>query len=165
MKTLIAVLILALAVVCLAFGGPNSDTHETQSGAATRFLGTWKLVSIVSNGQIDPAYGEHPVGQIYYDGTGHMAAQIMPDRRRPRFAGSSPTPEEAKSAISGYVAYFGTFTVDEKAHTVTHHRDGTLTPGMVGVDLVRSYEFDSNGRLILTPVEAPTRHLTWERMK
>jgi hypothetical protein len=102
---------------------------------------------------------------IGYDSTGHMAVQIMPDRSRPKFAGSAPTPEEAKSALTGYIAYFGTFTVDEKARTVTHHREGSLTPGMIGTDLVRRYEFDPNDQLILTPVEALAGHLTWERIK
>jgi hypothetical protein len=40
-----------------------------------------------------------------------MAVQIMPDRDRPKFANSQPTPDEAKSALVGYTAYFGTYTV------------------------------------------------------
>ena len=47
-----------------------------------------------------------------------MAVQIMPDRNRPKYAGAQPTPEEAKAALTGYTAYFGTYI---------RHRDVTTT--------------------------------------
>jgi hypothetical protein len=124
-----------------------------------RFIGSWRLVSI--EGTPNPNRGARPSGLIYYDATGHMAAQIMPDRPRPTWTGS-PTPEQAKDALTGYTAYFGTYTVDERARTVTHHREGSLVPG--DVDFVRRYEFAAGGRLILTPVGSTTR-LTWELIK
>jgi hypothetical protein len=92
-----------------------------------------------------------------------MAAQIMPDRVRPKYVGPEPTADEAKLAITGYIAYFGTYTVDESAHTVTHHRTGNLTPGSP-VDVVRRYEFVSDDRLILRLV-GNQNELTWERVK
>ena len=57
-----------------------------------------------------------------------MAAQIAPDKQRSK-AGSTPTPEEAKAALDDYVAYFGTYTIDERAGTVTHHRQASVQPG------------------------------------
>ena len=102
-------------------------------------------------------------GLIYYDETGHMAVQIMPDRLRPKYAGAEPTPDEAKAAITGYTAYFGTYTIDERTHTVTHHRLGNINPGALG-DFVRRYEFASSDRLILRRIES-TNELTWERIK
>jgi hypothetical protein len=94
-----------------------------------------------------------------------MAVQIMPDRDRPQWkTGESPTPEQAQEALRGYVAYFGAYSVDEKARTVSHHRKGTINAAGVGVDLVRKYEF-SGDRLILTPVDNPSSHLTWERVR
>lgn len=38
-----------------------------------------------------------------------MAVQVMPDRPRAKFAAAEPTPEEAKAALTGYSAYFGTW--------------------------------------------------------
>lgn len=137
----------------------------SQGEAAKRIIGTWRLVSIVENGQPDPKRGAHPTGVIYYDRSGQMAVQIMPERPRPKYTRSEPTPDEAKAALLGYVAYFGTYTLDERARTVTHHRQGSINPGDVGVDAVRRYEFSPRDRLILTPVENPARHLTWERIK
>ena len=95
-----------------------------------------------------------------------MAAQFMPDRDRPKWKeGEQPTPEQAKEAIRRYVAYFGTYTIDERARTVSHHRKGTINGAGVGVDFVRRYEFVAGDRLILTPVDNRSVHLTWERTR
>src|SRR5947207_31432 len=89
---------------------------------AKRFIGTWRLVSMMSNGRTDPNRGPYPTGLLFYDRTGHMGVQIMPDRVRPGTRGSEPTPDEAKAAMTGYTAYFGTYTIHESSRTVTHHR-------------------------------------------
>jgi hypothetical protein len=62
----------------------------------------------------------------------------------------------------GYMAYFGKYSVDERARTVTHHRHGSVQPGDKG-DLVRGYEF-AGDRLILKPIGTTTEVL-WERIK
>ena len=49
------------------------------------------------------------------------------------------TPDEAKIAVTDYIAYFGTYTVDEKAGTVTHHRQASIQPGDGG-NLVRAHD-------------------------
>jgi hypothetical protein len=46
---------------------------------------------------------------------------------------------------------------------VTHHRAGNINPGGLG-DYVRRYEFLSDDRLVLRPVESASE-LTWERIK
>ncbi|MSQ15053.1 MAG: hypothetical protein EXR50_04220 [Dehalococcoidia bacterium] len=57
------------------------------SETAKRFIGMWRLVSITgTTAEVQANRGPHPTGVIYYDGTGHMAVQIMPDRARPRYA-------------------------------------------------------------------------------
>ena len=78
-----------------------------------------------------------------------MAVQIVPDRRAP-MAGPEPTADEAKAALADYVAYFGTYSIDERASTVTHHRQAACSPAN-STDIVRSYEF-AGDRLILRPV-------------
>jgi hypothetical protein len=107
--------------------------------------------------------GARPTGLIMYDDKGYMAVQIVPDRPRPKWTGA-PTPEQALEAIRGYTAYFGTYTIDEKASTVTHHRQGMLDGG--AVDYVRKFELVGD-RIMLTPVDSagPALHLTWERVK
>ena len=90
-----------------------------------------------------------------------MVVQVAPNRLRAK-AGSEPTPEEAKAALAGYVAYFGTYSIDPQARTVTHHREGSVQPGDVA-DLVRGYEFVGE-RLILSP-PGSTYQVVWERIR
>jgi hypothetical protein len=131
---------------------------------ARRFVGTWRLVSFTQgNGSVIPERGPHPTGLIHYDATGHMAAQIMPDRLRAAYAGPLPTPVEAQGAVVGYTAYFGTYTVDARARTVTHHREGNVIPS-APAEVVRRYEFLTDDRVAFTAAENSTR-LIWERVR
>ena len=132
--------------------------------AAKRLVGTWRLLDIKGgDGQMMPERGQNPTGLIYYDAAGNMAAQIQPDRARPKWTGRPPTPEEAKEALVGYTAYFGTYKVDEKAGTVTHYRKGNISAGAPEV-VVRRYEFATPDRIVLRPLESKNV-LTWERVK
>ena len=92
-----------------------------------------------------------------------MAVQIMPSRPRRKYTDGSPTPEEARDALLGYTAYFGRYTVQPGGRTVVHHIRGNINPGGLG-NVVRRYEFLSDDRLLLSPVESNAR-LTWERVK
>jgi Lipocalin-like domain len=113
------------------------------------------------DGKPRPGRGSNPKGIIYYDPSGAMAAQIAPDRHV-RMAGPEPTAEEAKASLADYVAYFGTYTIDERAGTITHHRQASVQPGEL-TDYVRSYEF-AGDRLILRPV-GTKQEVVWERFK
>jgi hypothetical protein len=165
----------ACAVAVLAVARPETQ-GAARAGAAARLDGTWTLVSYESSDTESQQYrGTKPIGLLYYDRTGHMAVQISPDRQRRRFTGPQagvftgpqPTPEEALDAVSGYAAYFGTYTVDERAQTVTHKRIGNINPGGLG-DFVRRYEFLTDDRVALVPQERTDLRavrLTWERLK
>lgn len=143
---------------------PAGALFAQRPDPSARFIGTWRLVSIDSASALRNGHGFHPTGLIMYDATGHMAAQIQPDRRRVSWAGRSPTAHEALDAALGYVAYFGTYRVDEQKQTVTHHREGALN--FDAVDYVRRFEFQNNGeRLLLMPVDRPGMRLVWERIK
>ncbi len=139
---------------------PRHQACEDAAESATqqRFIGTWRLVSID-----DPARGPHPIGILMYDTTGNMAVQVIPDTPRAKFSGTVPSPEEARAALTGYTAYFGTYSIDETARTVTHHSRGNVDPGRVG-DIVLRYQFEGNDRLTLMPLESQVR-IVWERIK
>ena len=142
----------------------STASHDASPGdAAKRFIGTWRLVSIRgASTESEANRGPDPTGVMYYDSKGQMAVQIMPNRERPIYTGTLPTPNEARAAILGYTSYFGTYTIDERKRTVTHHRKGNINPGGLG-DYVRRYEFLSDDRIILRPVES-TSELTWDRI-
>jgi hypothetical protein len=64
----------------------------------------------------------------------------------------------------GYEASFGSFEVDEAAHTLTHHVQGSVTRELiVGKDLPRHYQFTDDGHLIIRSTR-PDEHwsVTWE---
>jgi hypothetical protein len=126
-----------------------------------RLIGSWRHIGSTVNGLPRPGQGARPKGIIIYDAHGHMACQVAPDRDVTK-TGDKPTGEEAIAALDGHVAYFGTYTVDDKARTVTHRRQGSVQPGDKG-DLIRAYEFVGD-RLILRPVGTDVE-VVWERIK
>ena len=160
MRRIVALVATSVVVIAQTASGAG------QSPEAKRLVGAWRLVGYqFDSDQVDPNRGGHPVGLLQYDTNGSMGVQIMPDRPRAKYATTLPTGEEARSAMLGYTAYFGTYTVDERAHTVTHHREGSINPGDVGRELVRRYEFQSPDRMALIPLDGLPRTLTWERIR
>ena len=92
-----------------------------------------------------------------------MMLQMMRAGRKQAIS-TPANPKDASNprVILGYDSYFGRYTVDEKAGTVTHHKHASVQPGDGG-DVVRAYEF-AGDRLILRPVEAKTTAIIWERI-
>ena len=140
------------------------------SAIAQKFIGTWKLVNIEqrnAKGEVLPPAQPtlaSRVGFLIYDSAGYMGVSIMPSGRQ-KYAAAQPTNEEARAALSGYAAYFGTFTINETEGFVTHHLQGSLSPNM-GVDQKRFFELSGN-RLTLKPPPGATGNqsrLTWERV-
>ena len=141
-----------------------SGQGKSQAELRQPFVGSWRLVSI-AGGNNPTTRGSKPTGVIMYDAHGNMAVQIQPDRQRPTYTGT-PSLEQMAERMRGYTAYFGTYSIDEKAGTVTHHRQGMLDAG--AVDFVRKFELEPGGnRITLTPVGSTGRptHLTWERVR
>src|SRR5262245_6447108 len=152
-------LLLAAAVAPFGMGGAAAQ-GAPQDEAAKKLVGAWRYIGTTIDGVNKPR-GNNPKGMIYYGPHGEMSVQIAPDVERKR-AGAVMTPDEAKIAVTDYIAYFGTYTVDERTGTVTHHRHATIQPGDVG-PLVRRYEFVGD-RLILRPPNSK-QEITWERIK
>ena len=140
-----------------------------------QLIGTWRLVSFeyhLANGTAVEAYGARPAGLLVYDANGLMAAQIMnPDR--PRFVSGDRrkgTYEELHAAVEGYIAYFGTYDVNEAEGYVTHTEAGDIFPNAVGTNQRRDVELEGD-RLVLSvpPVvlggERMTALVVWERVR
>ena len=136
------------------------DHAQAQGEIAKRLVGTWRLVEMV-NDQGKPVRGPKPIGYLHYDAAGIMSVQIQPDWERPKFSFGKSTPEQAKAALEGYTAYFGTYIVDEGTATVTHRRTGNINPGDMG-DFVRKAEFRDN--LLILRSQDTNNLITWERV-
>jgi len=145
--------------------------------SAGKLVGTWKLVAIEerdADGKlvVPLDFGPDPVGLLMYDSTGHMSAQGM-RRGRAKLPSDDvhmATPEQAKAAFTGYVAYFGTYEVIESERIVIHHVEGSSIPNWEGGDQRRKFTL-SGDRLILEPppIQAGgakrVRRLTWQRVR
>ena len=157
-----------LGMTVLAAIRPVIGHQSEDSGLRNRFIGVWRLVSCVrkeSNGDLTYPYGEKPVGRIAYDKAGRMSVQIM---RPGRSQASGRTLRGAsvdilREAVDGFIAYFGTFDVDEATRTVVHHVQACLVPSWVGTDLKRIYEFEGNRLILTAESEEGTLRLTWQR--
>jgi len=138
---------------------------EAAPTARDRFAGVYRLVSYqrkAPNGDVTEVYGPNPIGRITYDRAGRMSALLMRPGRKPPESPQAVTLEEYREIHRGFVAYMGTFDVDEASDTVVHHVEAALNPAWVGTDLKRHYEFSGN-RLTLSIPGATTTTLVWER--
>src|SRR5262245_29273656 len=91
-------------------------------------VGTWVLRSRIDRTRsgerrVEPMLGEDPIALLYYDSSGHFAAQFMKRNRSgdsvvAELTGNSAGPNNTR-AQGGYDAYFGTYTVDDAQGTVT----------------------------------------------
>ena len=149
----------------------TSAVLTAASSAADKLVGSWKLISyelFTSPGaEVRYPLGRDVVGRITYDSVGRMSVHIM-QSGRPRSDGifsSQGTPEQMIAAYRGYMAYFGTYTVDEARGVLIHKVEGSLYPNNVGTNQQRRYSF-SGDRLILeadTDLGGRTK-LVWERL-
>jgi hypothetical protein len=129
--------------------------------------GTWELVDFVSrapDGAVSRPFGT-AIGRLMYDAHGHMAGQIMqPDRA----AVGRDDDAAARAAFDGYIAYYGTYVVDDARAVVTHRVTGSLNPAIVGTEQVRRMRADGD-RLVLeadfrTRQGTIVQTLTWRRI-
>ena len=142
---------------------------------AAQFVGTWQLVesySEKSSGRASFPLGANVIGRINYDAAGNMAAQLMGMERTPF---SSRNPQEVgdaeyRDAFQSYTAYFGTYTVQAAAGTVTHHVLGATVPNWPGNDQLRHFEFSGDRLTLRTPPmrgndgEKAVHTLVWQRV-
>jgi hypothetical protein len=145
----------------------------TTTPLAERVVGTWTLVSYEArypDGRVVPIYGPSPVGRLIYDARGRMSVHIA-DPRRPRFASPDrllATDAEVRAAFDGYFGYFGTFSVDERAGTMTHQVEGAAFPNYTGSDQRRQLTVEGDRLELATPPSAragerATFHGVWRR--
>ena len=157
-------------MIAVALGlGLFSSALSASPSVKERLVGTWRLVSIENRDSPDQPwkklFGDSPRGYIMYDATGHMAVQFEKMPPPPKFASGDdwkPTSDEALGVYLGYVAYFGTYTVDETAGVVTHHVEGSLRPSYAGTDQVRPATFEGD-RLVLS--DGKKFRVVWERAR
>jgi hypothetical protein len=142
--------VLILLVFGAALSSCGNQDASTVPTARDRIVGAWELqsrtVQRAGGGVVDdPVLGERPIGRLFYSDSGHVALQMM-RQNRARAINEPAAPADTSNArvVLGYDAYFGTFTVDEVAGTVTHHVQASLFPEDLGRDFVRRFRVDGD---------------------
>jgi len=136
------------------------------SGVYAPLLGVWQIVAVEAVGPKGITntewLGKGPTGVIIYDASGMMSVQLMHDPRPMRKNPKEDNPSDAEKAkfFDGYYAYFGRYEVDEKAHKVQHHIQGSLEPGEVGITYTRTFELVGDD-LSLTTQEYEENGVKW----
>ncbi|HEY3707012.1 MAG TPA: lipocalin-like domain-containing protein [Terracidiphilus sp.] len=113
-----------------------SESHDKSASDRDRLIGGWHLVALRTqgaDGKLNLAAGL--TGKLIYTRDGHMSVQIM-------YPESDATLTN-DYVLNGYEASFGSFDINEQAHTVTHHVEGSITRGLVGKRLTRAYRFSA----------------------
>ncbi len=177
MKSFVRLLITILLSAGLVETAIPETGESEPKNAQAALVGTWILTSrqeVTRDGavRVEPSLGETPLGLLFYDAHGHMAVQLMRRDRlvHPASPAASPSaPPNNSDTSSGYDAYFGTYTVDPAAATVTHHLEGALSPGDVGKSVTRHFKVsDSELTLWFETTAADgspvTRRLVWQRV-
>ena len=167
-----AMRLLALPVMVAATFDLQTPAPRPANSAAQRIVGTWQLITrTVSRADgtviVDPVLGEKPTGRLVYDTSGAMMLQMMRTGRKEAISTPASAGGKANSrVILGYDSYFGRYTVDEKAGTVTHHVEGSLFPEDLGDDWVRPFTLQGDTlTLRLTGEDGLTRALVFQRMR
>jgi hypothetical protein len=157
-------------------GGTFGGRFERERGALImqtlreRIIGAWCLESYTvreADGQVRTPLGPDADGFILYTHDGYMSAQMMARGRPPYASGDwlRGAGEELSAAAAGYLAYSGSFSVDEQTRTLQHRMTVSLFPNWLGDVQVREARLEGDV-LTLTPRNQPAGQIhtiVWRR--
>jgi lipocalin-like protein len=148
------------------------SAEQGPASLAQRIVGTWMAVSqyVEQDGKKLEPFGADPKGMVVYDAQGRFIL-VLQRATLPRFGSNNRltgTAEENKAIVQGSIAYFGRYSVDEKAAKLKLHYDGSTFPNWDGEDQTRLVELSGDELRIVSPVSAVgggTVHLVLRRAK
>ena len=127
-------------------------------------------VDVHPDGKKTDRWGANAKGIFMFDPPGHFA-QFITRSDLPKFAAGTAdkgTAEETKAVLSGFVASFGTYTVNESDKTVTTHVEGSVFPNLIGRDqkrLISTLTAEELKYTNPTTSTGTTAEATWRRVK
>jgi len=112
-------------------------------------VGTWKLVRFENfdKGGSSHPFGEKPIGYFIYTQDGRVSIHIQ-TAEQPQDWTSLKAPPDEGGPGPWYVGYFGRYSLDLDAGTVTHHVEGGTILGYPGTDQERPFVLDGD-RLVI----------------
>jgi hypothetical protein len=156
---------LAMAALLLLQFAPA--IAQDQKGSLT---GTWKLISITSekDGKVAEPWGASPHGILVLDPTGRFS-QIQMRSDRPKYASNNRlkgTDEENKATAQGVLAYYGTYTADEKNGVLAFSIEASSFPNQNGTANKRPFVIEGSDLVTINPAPAGGSEikLRWRKM-
>jgi hypothetical protein len=149
-------LVTALLLAAPAAAAPVASTPKA-AAAAKQLIGTWKLVKFENtrpDGTIERPYGPNPLGYFIYDASGTLSIQFMTNPPTRPFASGDDamgTDAEVRAAYDGYLAYFGTWKINDDATAVIHVVEGSLHPSYTGTDQPRPFTLSGDTLIVRPP--------------
>jgi len=155
----VTVAFLALAMSAIPLPAlPGSQDRDENQGARSRFIGAWRLVSLEAPGSDGKIQKADSTGLFVFTRDGHASVQVMERNPPPQTQAVSE-----QYSHGGYEATFGTYEVDESAHTFVFHVEGALVRTLIGKSLPRSFEFSGNQLIVKSTRPEEHWKVTWER--
>jgi hypothetical protein len=108
-----------------------------------KFVGAWRLVSLEEPDATGKVHRADCTGLLVYTQDGHMSVQVM--YRNTEGEGQNGPVQYAQG---GYEASFGTYRIDEQAHTFTFHVEGAMVRSLIGKDLPRAFEISGKEMVV-----------------
>ena len=127
----------AITTLALGLAAFTGDAVAQQKSFKEQLAGTWALVSnttTLPNGTRTDTWGPDPKGQAIYESNGRMSF-IITASNLPKFASNNRvagTPDENKAVVTGSIAYFGAYTVNEADNSYTVQIEGSTFPNWAG---------------------------------
>lgn len=134
---------------------------------AAELIGVWTLVSqeaYAPTGQIYYPRGMSPQGMLMYTADGYMSVQLI---RTDIETSRLMVLTTLDTALEGFLAYYGRYTVDFPSKVIYHHVEGCSFPSWRGKTLERTFrleEQEGQQHLILiapSPIDQTPRILRW----
>jgi hypothetical protein len=145
----------------------GSESGSTTDAIASQLVGVWRLISYKDeqDGHEDSfPFGPEPEGFLIYTPDGFVSAQLMRPGRSPfQHDWHEGTPEEYRQAGSGYIAYCGTYQVDEEKEIVTHIPSVALLPNLILKEQPRSVTLSGNRLTLCAEGASVTSRLVWQK--
>ncbi|MEP6573437.1 MAG: lipocalin-like domain-containing protein [Gemmatimonadota bacterium] len=133
---------------------PSAPTlPPPSSDLAHAIIGLWSLTSrrdYRADGEIivDPIMGADPLGLLAFGPTQFSAQFMRRDRSTIGAAVSGPIGANNSGSVGGYDAYFGTYSLDQAAGSISIRLEGALTPANIGLSLTRDVRVNGSGLTI-----------------
>jgi hypothetical protein len=165
---------LLLASFVFTFIGPFALLRgQSTNSLRTQLVGTWRLVSDtqrLADGTVrpDPQPGSKGFGYLVYTESGRVCV-VVGNPERTRWASpQAPSDKELRNSFDGFLAYAGTYEVNEAERYVVHHVEVDQVPNFTGTDRKRFCSLSGN-RLTLRaapplPADVTEWTIVWERV-